>query len=381
MKVLIVTPSYFPIVGGSETMVRDLSINLNRIGVNVDVLTFSMDKKWKSYFRNSTEQSGSFKVIRVPAVNPFSNFMINPLYNVLRINVFPKLGFKRELQKYDIIHFVGEADLTLPIFSYSIKKPKIMHCVSLQTLHSQYRVSRSRIFRKLFVRVFPRLADLYIVPTPDEITVLLGLGVPKNRILVFPYIVDEEYFRPGRNKKSDNLVLFVGRITKIKGLHVLLDSLAYLNLRAEVVVIGSADDPSYFREIQKKFHEVNEVGFHTVKYLGEIEQKDLLPWYQKATVVVRPDLLRNSGGFTALEALACGTPVIGTGNFVVRDNVNGIIVPSNDPKSLAWAIYRILEDRKLGEEYGRQGRLIVEQYFSWKTSLTKLVRTYQRMLK
>jgi glycosyltransferase involved in cell wall biosynthesis len=118
-----------------------------------------------------------------------------------------------------------------------------------------------------------------------------------------------------------------------------------------------------------------------VKYLGEIEQKDLLPWYQKATVVVRPDLLRNSGGFTALEALACGTPVIGTGNFVVRDNVNGIIVPSNDPKSLAWAIYRILEDRKLGEEYGRQGRLIVEQYFSWKTSLTKLVRTYQRMLK
>lgn len=379
MKVLIVTPSYSPVVGGSEVLARTLSIKLNELGIHTDVMTLNMDRKWNPIWREKVERDGSFNVLKMPALNPFSIFRINPLYYPLRINVLVKPDFKNRFKEYDIIHFLSEADLTFPIFSYSTQKPKIMHCAGVQGLHLQYRANRSRIFKRLFVRVFRRLADLYIVSSPNETTVLLDMGVPQNRILVMPYAV-EEYFRPSRKKKSNNLVLFVGRIDKAKGLHVLLDSLAYLNLRTKVAVIGPINDPSYFREIQKKWREVNEIGFHAVKYLGEIDQKNLLPWYQKATVLVRPDLQRVSGGLTALEALACGTPVIGTGNYVVRDNINGIIVPSNDPKRLAWAIYRILKDRELRERYGRQGRLIIEQYFSWKSFLTKLIRTYQRML-
>jgi glycosyltransferase involved in cell wall biosynthesis len=380
MKVLIVTPSYLPIIGGSEILARTLSIKLNELRIRTDIMAFNMDKTWNPTWGEKIERDGSFSVFKIPALNPFSTFPINPFYHSLRIHVLPKPHFKNRFREYDIIHFLGEADLTFPILSCSIQKPKIMHCVAVKGLYAQYQVHRSRILKKIFTRVFPRLADLYMVSSYDEVKVLTSLGVPQRKILILPYGIDTKIYRPDERKKHDDLILFVGRIDENKGLHVLLESLSYLSFKTQVAIIGPRLDNRYFEKIRKKCHKISEEGVHTVKYLGRIRRDDLVPWYQMATVLVRPDLLGVSGGLTGLEALACGTPVIGTGNHVVIHNVNGIIVLSNNPKELARALYKLLVDKKLREKYGREGRKIIEQVFSWKPIVTRLIRVYEKML-
>lgn len=361
-------------------MARTLSIKLNKLGIHTDIMSFNMNKTWTPTWSEKVERDGSFNVFKMPALNPFSNFSINPLCHSLRINVLPKPNFKKKFKEYDVIHFLGEADLTFPIFSYSTQKPKIMHCVTVKGLHMQYRIHRARILKKLFMKVFPKLADLYIVSSPDEVKVLLDMGVPEYKILVLPLGVDTQIFRPDKTKKLDSLLLFVGRIDKNKGLHILLKSLSYLSFKTQVAIIGPRMDTRYFEEIEKMCHKINEEGFHTVTYLGSMRQNDLVPWYQKATVLVRPDLLAVSGGNTAMEALACGTPVIGTGNYVVKHDSNGIIVPSNNPEKLAEALHKLLADKKLRERYEKEGRIIMEQCFGWERLTLALINVYERML-
>jgi glycosyltransferase involved in cell wall biosynthesis len=379
MKVLIVTPSYFPIVGGSETLIRTLSTKLNEMGVHTDVMAYNMDEKWNVVWSDKTEKNSDFSVFKVAALKPFPFLSISPLYYPLRLNVWPRPSFRKRFEDYDIIHFLGEADLSLPFFSRSVKKPKIMHCVGIPGLEQQF--IRHSTMRELFVRIFPRLADLYIVFSPDEKRVLLDMGMPENKVLILRYGVDTETFRPDESKRLENLILFVGRIYPVKGLHVLLKSLDYLDFKTQVAIIGPVVDSSYFEQIEKMCSEVNSRGVHTVSCLGEMNQKNLLPWYQRADVLARPDLVGASGaGYSTLEAFACATPVVGVKNDVVRNDVNGLIVPPDNPKALAEALRKVLTDKYLREKYGKAGRRMIEQEFSLKSIVTRLIEVYEDLL-
>jgi glycosyltransferase involved in cell wall biosynthesis len=82
-----------------------------------------------------------------------------------------------------------------------------------------------------------------------------------------------------------------------------------------------------------------------------------------------------------LEALSCGTPVVasdvgGIGE-VVKNDVNGLLVPPNDPEKLADAIRKLLRDKELREKYGRKGRQMIEAHFSWESVAKELIRIYE----
>ena len=126
MKVLMLTPSYAPIIGGVETIVENLTVNLNKVGVQADVLTFNMEKKWAPHLRYVLEEK-NFKVYRISAFNPLMKDFYS-LENILKLHVFPNPSFRRILYDYDILHFHDDVDLTLPLFSSFIRKPRIFHC-------------------------------------------------------------------------------------------------------------------------------------------------------------------------------------------------------------------------------------------------------------
>jgi len=296
------------------------------------------------------------------------------------MNVVPKPSFTRKLKDYDIIHFFGEADLSLPFFSYFIRKPKIMHCAGTFFLHKWY---KSHVWlRSIFKLFFSHFADFYVGSSAYELELLSDIGVPTPKILTFEVGVDAETFRPDGTKKLDNLILFVGRIERTKGLHILLQALSYLKIQTQLAIIGPWWDMKYAEEIKQMYHKINEKRIHKVKYLGDMTQSSLVPWYQKATIFVRPDLVGLSSGSTSREALACGTPVIATGGGedLIKDGVNGILAPGNDPKKLADALKKLLENKELREKYGREARRTIEQYFSWKSVITRFVKVYEDML-
>ena len=116
MRVLLVTPSYFPIVGGSEVLTQVLSTKLNALGIHADIMTFNMNKKWEPVWKEEILKDGMASVFREPAINPFPH-LPNPLFSVFKTNIVPKPTFARRFNNYDIIHFVGEADLSFPVFS------------------------------------------------------------------------------------------------------------------------------------------------------------------------------------------------------------------------------------------------------------------------
>jgi glycosyltransferase involved in cell wall biosynthesis len=369
MKIMMVTPSYDPIVGGSETAIRILTTKLNEIGIHADVLCYNMNRKWNPILRKETDYNGLFRIFKVPAFNPASIFRINPL-ELVKIYLIPKPGFTKIFKDYDIIHFQGEADLSFPLFSFFVRKPKMW------TSHAD--TAKLPRLQTLFKLIFPRLAGVYI---DDEQELLSNLGVPKSKSLVFQsFGVDVNVFRPDETKRIDNLILFVGRITEDKGLHVLLEALPLVVPRAQAVIIGPKLDLKYAKECMAKIEQVNSGEIFSVKYLGTMDEKGLVPWYQKAAVLVRPDLDGLSGGLTSLEALACATPVIGTGNHLIKDGVNGIIVPPKDPRKLAKALNTLLASKELREKYGKEGRRIVKQNFSWEHVVEDLSKVYEAVL-
>lgn len=377
MKVLLVTPSYFPIVGGSETLTQNLAIKLNGNGIHADILTFNMNEKWKPNWKEEIEENISFRTFKEPALNLLPN-LPNPFYTLLRMNVFPFPSFFKKTKDYDIIHFVGEADLSFPIFSRLISKPKIMQCVGIFRnggIYHYYTLKRSYL-KFVFKKFFPSLANLYLVSSFEEQELLAELGIPKNKALILPDGVDVQVFKPDVTRKVENMLLFVGRIDRIKGLHLLISALSYLKIPVKLVIIGPKWSSDYFNEIERICQAINKKGFHQIEILGGMDQNALVPWYQQASVLVCPYLYETHSNVVR-EALACGTPVVSTGTHFLPKGCDGILVVPKNPEKIAEAIEKLLEDKEMREEYSRAGRELVEQCFSWDSIVRKLCDIYK----
>ena len=368
------TPSFDPIVGGAETFVRRLAIKLNELGIHTDVMTFNMNQKWKPRLNESLEKN-DFTVFRIPAVpNPLAFLPINPLHRVFRFNVVPKPGFTKLFCDYDIIHFCDEEDLSFPLFSLFQKKPKIIHMLT----PIGFEEIRRNFFQK---KVFARIADLY-VPDSFQVRFLLQMGIPRSKIVTMESVgVNISTFKPDESKRLDSLVLFVGRLEKLKGVHVLLESLSYLKIPVHLVIIGPFNprDPQYTNELENKVHLINAQGTHKVELLGCMDEKGLLAWYQKATLLVTPHL-DGSAGLTTLEASACATPVIATSTLIIKNRVNGLLVPPKDAEKLASALNELLGDKELRKKLGSKGRVIIEERYSWEKITRDLLKVYEKML-
>jgi glycosyltransferase involved in cell wall biosynthesis len=377
LKILLISPSYEPIVGGTETFVKQLATELNNSGIHADVMTFHMNRKWKPLWSQEISSNGNFNVYKIPAIaNPLSILPINPLHLLLRINVFPKLAFAKLLNNYDLIHFCDEEDLSFPFFSAFVNKPKIMHSLTPNAFEAIQR----NFFQK---NVFKRIAQMYI-PCSFQIEKYLKIGINPNKILDRKSVgVNSTTFKPDESKRLDSLVLFVGRLQKIKGVHILLQALPHLKIPVHAVIIGPFDqeNPQYSDELRKAVKMINAQGKHKVELLGRKNEAELVPWYQKAAFLVAPHIDQICGGLTTLEALSCATPVIATGDEVVKDKANGLLVPPNDVEKLTNAINQLLLDKELRRKLGLNGRKIIEEQYSWSVIVQDMKNAYEKLLK
>jgi len=364
------TPGFHPIKGGTETVVRNLSVALNSIGVHTDIMTFNMDRKYAPKWRGNTEKIDGITVFKVPALNwlPIEH---SPRIT-LGVNLIPG-KFVNLLKEYDIIHF-HEVDFSFPLFSFFVKKPKILH---LHGIHIDFfkRYHLSRIILK-------QVADYYITITRQMERDLTELGITTNRIIYLPNSVDVNSFHP-KGEREDNLLLYLGRIVPVKGLHVLLESLRYIKQSTRLVIAGPIGDFKYYQHITEQIERENREGKHEVTHLGTIPQQELTGLYQKASIFILPSFWE-AFPVTILEALSCETPVITTpvgGNpEVIQNFENGILVPVNDTSKLAEAINYVLDNKDKRLEMGRKGRECVIKNFSVEVIAKRLRKIYQKMI-
>jgi D-inositol-3-phosphate glycosyltransferase len=176
------------------------------------------------------------------------------------------------------------------------------------------------------------------------------------------------------------MILFVGRIEPLKGVETLLNALTIMqknNTNREgccphylVIIGGNAEDDQQLMtvEMERLQSLARDLGIKDlVLFLGKRSQESLPYYYSAADVVVVPSHYE-SFGMVALEAMACGTPVVasqvGGLAYLVRDGVTGYVVPDGEPDVLANRLVELLINPALSQKMGEEGARLAQSY-SW----------------
>jgi starch synthase len=197
---------------------------------------------------------------------------------------------------------------------------------------------------------------------------------------------DDDFVRELGLDPGRPLVIFVGRITRQKGLPHLLRAAAELPPSAQLVLCASAPDtPQIATEVETAIERLSRSRSGLVWVREPVPRARLIGLLSSATVFVCPSVYEPLG-IVNLEAMACGTAVVATavGGIpeVVRDGDTGLLVPydAQAPEALehglAAAITRLVEDRELADKMGRRGRERVVSEFGWPEIARRTVALY-----
>lgn len=231
--------------------------------------------------------------------------------------------------------------------------------------------------------------DAICASNPVEAEQLVELyGAPRDRIESVPPGVDHAFFSPGDRSGARvalgldgrPTVLFVGRIQPLKGLTVAVRALAELTDRTtQLLVVGGPSGSDGPAELERSLALIDEHALSDrVRFVAPQEHHRLSTYYRAADVVVVPSR-SESFGLVALEAAACGVPVVASDvgglRSLVDDGVTGHLVESRDPVAFAARIDALLADPARAAAMGAAGAERARRY-SWSTTAGRLRRLY-----
>lgn len=240
-----------------------------------------------------------------------------------------------------------------------------------------------------------RSADLLVVSTESEGDDLrAAYGVPRHRIAVVAPGVDRATFRPRPREwardqvghPGERLLLFVGRLERLKGVDVALRAFAPNAQRhpdVRLLILGEDSGAAGGGEQLRLRQLARELGVAgMVDFVGSVEHERLPLYYSAAEACLMPSY-SESFGLVGLEAQACGAAVIAADvaglASVVRDGVTGYLVPGHDPADYADRIQRLLDDPELARQMGRRATILA-QHFTWDRAAGRLQALFQDLV-
>ena len=390
--------------GGMNVYVRELARDLGARGIEVDVFT-----RWRERYDPRIQQLGpNARVIHVES---------GP------IGYWPKMAVYEHLDQFGeklLEHVAAEGkgyDLVHAHYWLSAKVARTLaehwRLPRIQMFHTLGLVKREVLdedidgesdVRVAIEREAVRESAAIVAASTIELAELRQLyRADPSRVAVIPCGVDPEVFKPVRQADArealgrdqcERLVLFVGRIEQIKGIDVLLRALGLLfqrhpDLRSDVclLVVGGALDPGddapeteKILELRRLVHEHRMEA--NVAFVGSRDQEQLALYYAAADVCAVPSLTE-SFGLVALEAMACGTPVVGTRvgglQTLIEDGESGLLVPAGDDTALAEAIHAVLTDHRLRTHLSHGARERAER-FTWSRVGQRMTELYDKVL-
>lgn len=367
MRVLQVTPKFFPSIGGVETHVFELSKHISLLGVEVDILTTDIiSYKTMQRVRISSNDS----IIRA------RGFKILPLPEGVGI-IAPSM-LRYITCNYDIVHLHSYGSFPTflaPLFSIGERKVVI-------TTHSDEGLPSIR--KRIFDIVAPRFsldhASKVIAVSEHERRVLLKLGVEEQKIEVIPNGVDPELLKISRKSEHGRKVLYVGRVNfRQKGLDILLLAIRKLVDRLqgfELEIAGPPDEIDILNSYSRK------LGIEgIVRYYGTVPRKKLIDLMKHADLLVLPSRFEPFG-IVVLEAMAIGLPVVaakvGGVPEVLREKVDGLLFPPEDIESLALNIEELLTDTRMAEKLASNAKERASS-FTWDKIALRLMALYKQL--
>lgn len=327
MRVAVVSPRFAPDPGGVEQYAAWVARTLRDRGHDVIVVTTGRA-------RRTVETSyDGIRVVRLGTWLTLSNTPLNPWW---------AWQLRRLLRGVDVVNAHAPVPGLADLAAFTSPAPVVLTYHSGSLVKGDHRVDGVlRAYEKhVLPRVFARSAALVAVSP-------VSLAHATGRARLIPPGVDTEIFTPS-GEPRDRRVLYVGRVeqsSRWKGLQVLVDALPRLRALvpdARLTVVGSGDDVV---ALQKQAADLGVADL--VEWAGHVDHAALPAYYSRAGVTVLPSLTEaESFGMALAEAIACGCPVVGSDvggiPYVVRDGVDGRLVPPGDPVALADALAEVL---------------------------------------
>jgi D-inositol-3-phosphate glycosyltransferase len=246
-----------------------------------------------------------------------------------------------------------------------------------------------------------RGADRIVAPTPREADELVSLyGADRERIRVVAPGVDRRIFAPKQKEEARHrlrlgdrrLVLFVGRLQPFKGPDVAIRAFALARSMAPAETLGAVlwivGGPAADGRAKDQAEELSALAVSLgvgdrVTFFPPQPHERLADFYSASEAILVPSR-SESFGLVALEAQACGTPVIGTATgglrYVVEDGASGFLVEGHDPEAYARRLLAVLAEPELASRFS-QAAVRNAGRFSWDLTTAELRAIYRELLR
>jgi glycosyltransferase involved in cell wall biosynthesis len=386
--------------------VRHLSAALWDLGHNVEVISGppypELDARVPLVKLESLDLYRPDDPFRRPRLAEFRDWVDVLEYGIMCTAGFPEpLTFslrasrllKDVRQRYDIVHDnqgLGYGMLTInkhvPVLA-SIHHPVTVDR-DLELEHATSTLRRLTLrrwygFSNMQARVARQLPRILTVSTNSRDDIARYLGVARERMAIVPVGVDPTVFRPqpGVAQVPGRVLAMASADVPLKGVLPLVRAVAELRkeMAVDVVVV------SRLRKGGAVAAAVKEHGLEdTVRFVSDIDDAALLRLYGEAEVAVVPSLYEGFS-FPAIQAMACGLPLVATTagalpEVVGTDGETAMLVPPGDALALAGALATLLSDRGLRTRMGAAARERAQSAFSWRAAAQRTVDEYRRAI-
>jgi glycosyltransferase involved in cell wall biosynthesis len=380
LKILQVVPFFTPARGGSVIVPYHLSKELATKGHEITVITtdFEFDKD----YANSLEEEG-VNVVHLHCIANIGLFLFSPGM---------KKWLRNNIKKFDIIHMHNYRSYQNNVVYRFAKKFDVPYI--LQAHGSILPFFAKQRLKKLYDWVWGykllKYTSKVIALTTTESQQYKKMGVNEDKIEIVPNGINPSKYNnlPKRGEfrskysigRDEKIILYLGRIHKIKGIDLLVQSFADLTMELDnvrLVIVGP--DDGYLSTLIKiiKHSKIDD----KVIFTGPLYETDKLEAYVDADVYVLPSMYETFP-MTVLEACACGTPVIVTDRCGIADIVDGKVgyVVEFDKDQLGDAILELLGSDDLRAELGGKGKKLMKEEFGWDGIVRKVEKIYEKVI-
>ena len=377
-KFLSVCKRYSPEIGGIEIVAEKIAKIAIEEGYSSEIITFNNDNVMKE------EIIENIKVSRLPTIFEKGSIRLSFKYKEM---------MKRKAKDTDLILFHFPCFQPEIDFLFKDKYKKIKK-ICFYHGHVIGQGLLSVLYNKIITRRFLDAMDIIIVTSPNIKNSSFLLRDYQEKIEVIPLFVNLKhfYYREDNKRKfllnkfknkKEKIVMYIGRLGRYKGLNYLVKSYKYLDKEIGIVIIGEGPKE---KEIKKLVDDLN--LSKDILFLNHVPYSELPSYYSAADVFVLPSDSGEAFGLVAIEAMACGIPVIttelGTGtSYHNIDGVTGRVIPPKNEEEIAKAIKEILFENperykkeniiKRAAEFSYENfeKNVVEKILSWKIMISE----------
>lgn len=372
MKIIQASSYFYPHVGGVETHVLELSQSLLDMGHDVLVVCADVPKSRPFQVMNG------LPVFRFPALDlpyiPYTYFTRRRLSEFNADVVHSH--YPPPFMSYEVVRSLPElphlltyhCDLEMPDEITSIRIPNIAKRI-VQLINKEFYLSR-------------------ILSNVGQIVVTTKSYAESSDVLryyqyqIIPNGIRLEAFdalsRDVSAEKQANQILFVGRLSSVKGVDYLIEAAKMVldhQSDATFLIVGEGEERGRLKTLARGYEA-------QIRFFGHLPQRALVTLYRTSTLLVLPSFTRlEAFGLVLLEAMASETPVVASRIPGVLDVVGdgGLLVEPRDSLELANAILEILCNPRKARAMGKNGRRLVESKYDWRIIARKILDVYRNI--